>query len=156
MKQFLILLSFIIVSCGNTLSQTSATKNEKTGTTDPALKQLIEEFFHKYQDDSPAGAIDFIFSTNPALTVAQFNEMKDKLNETYQLIGAFHGEELITTKQTSPSLVFFSYLVKHDKQPLRFSFIFYKPKEQWLLYKFKFDDEVDAELEESGRIYFIE
>lgn len=121
---------------------------------DPELLEIINHFFKKYES-SPSNAVDYIFNTNKSFIPQQITELKDKLAGTALTIGAFNGYEQITTKNTSSSLTLYSYLAKHDKQPIRFTFIFYKPKDQWVLYKFKFDDSVDAELEESGRIYFI-
>ncbi len=150
MKYVLTLLSLIIFSCSNTTSE--AKSDAKT---EPEVQKIVDNFFSKYKDSSPSDAIDYIFGTNKSFMPEQIAELKNKLTTTTLAVGAFNGTEQITIKRTSPSLVFYSYLVKHDKQPLRFTFIFYKPKEQWILYKFKFDDQVDTELEESGRIYFI-
>ena len=30
--------------------------------------------------------------------------------------------------------------------------MFYKPKDDWLLYRFKYDDQMDIELEDAGKI----
>jgi len=148
MKYLLTLFTALIfiTSCSNAKPEVKAP--------DPALQKIIDTFFKKYES-SPSDAIDYIFSTNKSFMPQQITELKDKLASTALTVGAFNGYEQITTKNTSPSLTLFSYLAKHDKQPLRFTFIFYKPKEEWILYKFKFDDSIDAELEESGRIYFI-
>jgi hypothetical protein len=115
----------------------------------------MENFFGKYQD-SPSAAVDYIFSTNKSIPSQQVSELKDKLANGALTIGAYKGYEQIVTKSTSPSFSLVSYLVKHNNQPLRFTFILYKPEDEWKLYSFKFDDSVTAELEESGRIYFIQ
>eukprot|EP01133_Synstelium_polycarpum_P018594 gene18594-22248_t len=138
--------SRLVKRCGST--------KQEVKPIDPALQKMIDAFFKNYESN-PENAIDYIFSTNKSFMPQQIIELKGKLASTATTIGAFNGIEQITTKNTSQSLVLMSYLVKHEKQPLRFTFIFYKPKDQWILYKFKFDDNVDAELEESGRIYFI-
>ena len=150
MKYFYILVMALtfLNSCGK--AQTAINSDNS----DPALKEIINTFFKKYSN-SPSEAIDYIFKSNKSFTPQQASELKDKFRDASLKIGLFNGFEPITTKNTTSSFVLFSYLVKHDNQPIRFTFIFYKPKNDWMLYKFKFDDSLDAELEESGRIYFI-
>jgi len=148
----LTICSIALLNCSNTAQNTNGL--QETIVVDADLQKIVDTFFQKYQS-SPSESIDYIFSTNNSFTPNQLNDLKDKLQATINTVGNYNEAELITIKKTSASLVFFSYLVKHDKQPLRFTLMFYKPKANWILYKFKFDDSVDAELEESGRIYFI-
>ena len=125
--------------------------------TDPALQKIIDTFFKKYES-SPGDAVDYIFVTNKSLRASnlqQINTLKEKLTATTSVIGAFNGAERIMSKKATSSFIFFSYLAKHENEPLRFTFIFYKPKDEWELYRFKFDDSVDAELEEAGKLNLI-
>jgi len=142
---------FILISCSNT--KPNDQKKEEQENTE--VRAIINRFFKQYGEGKQDAAIDYIFGSNKSFSSEQITDLKSKLNTTLSAIGKFCGSEEITTKSTSPSLVYFSFLVKHEKQPLRFTFVFYRPKEKWLLYKFKFDDQVDTELEEAGRIYFI-
>lgn len=156
---FIILLVIVsIIGCNRSSNPVSQASSEST-TQQPDVTEAINyinTFFKMYKEDGTNKAIDYIFSSNASLSnVNQLANLKSKLDSTRQQIGNFNRQELITQKNSSNSLVLFSYLVKHDKQPLRFTFIFYKPKNNWTLYKFKFDDETDTELEESGKIYFI-
>lgn len=142
-----IIASFLLVltSCGNI--------KPKEKTEDPNLQKLMDTFFEKYKNNS-GEAIDFIFKTNTDIAPDQVKELKEKLSTINLLAGEYHGQEQITSQKATSSLVYFSFLVKHDK-PIRFIFMFYKPKDKWKIYKFKFDEQVDAELEESGKVYFI-
>jgi len=148
-KKLLFLFTLLIstlISCANNQSEEPIKDSE--------LKNIISNFFKKYEN-SPEAAIDYICSTNKTFTPEQTSDLKNKLLAIQSKIGKFQEIEQITSKQTSKSLILYSYLVKHEIQPLRVTFIFYKPNKQWILYKFKFDDDFDKELEESGRIYFI-
>ncbi|WP_259065494.1 hypothetical protein HDF24_01885 [Mucilaginibacter sp. X4EP1] len=114
---------------------------------------IIDTFFKKYKDDGTSPAIDYLFATNKLFTdTVQIGILKGKLDALRQSVGNYTGKEIIVQKSATPSLVFYSYLVKHDKSPIRFTFMFYKPKNEWVLYRFKYDDQVDAELEEAGKI----
>ena len=105
------------------------------------------------KENSPSQPIDYILGTNPYLnSPEQATELKKHLTGASDASGSVNGVELIAVKNVSPSFMLCTYLVKHDKQPLRFWFILYKPKDKWVLHRFKFDAQLDAELEEAGRI----
>jgi hypothetical protein len=42
--------------------------------------------------------------------------------------------------------------VKYDKQPVRFIFIFYKPKTTWNIYTFQFNTNLDEELTNAASV----
>jgi hypothetical protein len=120
------------------------------------INTYIAVFFKKYKDEGVSTAINYIFSSNTLLTdTTQLADLKNKVDSTRRNIGKYYGNSLIIKKNVSPDLVLLTYLVKHEKQPIRFSFIFYKADENWMLYKFQYDDQVISELEDSGKIYFI-
>jgi hypothetical protein len=113
----------------------------------------IDVFFKKYKVSSDS-AIDYLFSTNKlfAGNISQINLLKSKLDSLELVIGKYTGKELIAQKSTSPSLVLYSYLVKHENQPIRFIFMFYKPQNDWVLYRFNYDDAMDVEMVEGAKI----
>jgi hypothetical protein len=49
----------------------------------------------------------------------------------------------------------YSYLVKYDRQPLRFIFKFYKPNDKWVLYSYALDDSLDDEIQEAAKLYYL-
>jgi hypothetical protein len=114
---------------------------------------IIDTFFKKYKDGGTSPAIDYLFGTNKLFTdTVQIAGLKGKLDALRQSIGKYLGKEIIAQRSASPSLFFYSYLVKHENQPVRFTFIFYKPQNDWVLYRFKYDDQLDIELEDAGKI----
>jgi hypothetical protein len=118
-----------------------------------SVVSVIDTFFKKYKNDGTSAAIDFLFGTNKYFTnTAGIAQLKAKLDSLRQGIGMYLGKDLISQKNASNSLYFYSYLVKHEVQPLRFTFIFYKPQNDWVLYRFKYDDQMDIELEDAGKI----
>lgn len=118
-----------------------------------SVPAIIDAFFKKYKDKGADTAIDYLFSTNKLLAnLPQLPVLKAKLDSLPQSAGKYMGHELIAQKSASPSLFFYSYLVKFENQPYRFTFMFYKPGTEWELYRFKYDDQIDSELEEAGKI----
>jgi hypothetical protein len=117
-----------------------------------SVPAILETFFKKYKDSSDA-SIDYLFGTNKYFTnTGGINQLKMKLDSLRITLGAYVGKEIIVQKSASPSLVLYTYLVKHEIQPVRFTFMFYKPHSDWVLYRFKYDEEMDIELEEAGKI----
>jgi hypothetical protein len=112
----------------------------------------IDMFFKKYKT-SPDSAIDYIFATNKLFTnLAQINAVKAKLDSGQAALGKYLGKELISQKSVSPGFVGYTYLAKHENEPIRFTFIFYKPQNEWILYRFNFDDAIDTELFDALKI----
>ncbi|BAU52294.1 hypothetical protein [Mucilaginibacter gotjawali] len=118
-----------------------------------SVPAIIDAFFKKYKDKGADTAIDYLFGTNKLLAnLPQLPVLKAKLDSLPISAGKYMGHELIAQKSASPSLFFYSYLVKFENQPYRFTFMFYKPGNEWELYRFKYDDQLDSELEEAGKI----
>ena len=113
---------------------------------------VIDNFFKKYKN-SPDSAVEYLFGTNKYFSnPAGIAQLKGKLDSMRQSLGGFIGHELIVEKTASPSLVLYSVLVKHEIQPVRFTFIFYRPHSDWIFYRFLFDDQMDLEMEDGAKI----
>lgn len=137
----------------DTTTKATTTAAAPATTSTKTAAGILETFFKKYKDDGTSAAIDYLFGTNKYFTnTAGLNQLKSKLDSLRQGIGTYLGRDLIAQRQASNSLISYSYLVKHEIQPIRFTFMFYKAQNEWALYRFKYDDQMDAELEEAGRI----
>ncbi len=116
--------------------------------------QILERFFSKYRYNSRE-AVDFIFSKNPVFSgeaAQQAQHVKDKLAQAVPVLGKYYGREPITKQQIGSSLVLYSYLIQYERQPIRFTFKFYKPDREWFLLSFAFDDDLSDELEEAAKL----
>src|SRR6187549_144776 len=94
-----------------------------------APQQIIDDFFVTYKKDS-GKAIKELYKTNiwTERIKDDVENVANKLNGfTLDYVGKYYGYELITTKKFSESFELYSYLVKYDRQPIRFTFKFYKP-----------------------------
>ncbi len=135
-KIFLILCPVLMLIC-----TVAAKAQEQT----PA--DISKKFFEVYAA-KPMDAIDYIFSG-----VAQNRQVKDditaikkNLKVTIDQGGAYNGYELITEKGVGNTMKLMSYMAKYDKQPVRFIFIYYKPKDVWKIYTLQFNTNLDDEL----------
>ncbi|CAL2104426.1 conserved exported protein of unknown function [Tenacibaculum sp. 190130A14a] len=137
------LLTLLIV----TVFSTSILKAQST-------EEITKEFFKTYEK-SPQKAIDYAFGTNKWMDRNQdgIENVKNQLNNLLGLVGDYCGYEKITEKSIGESYKLVSYMIKYDRQPIRFTFIFYKPKNKWQVLNFQYDDKLDDELEESGKVY---
>lgn len=126
-----------------------------SGQTNP--DDLISNFFKEYAK-TPSKAVEEIYATNPWTTRIQdgIERMKNEVNKyTIDYVGKYYGYELITKKQFSESFVLYSYMVKYDRQPMRFIFKLYKPNDKWTLFSFKIDSDLDDEIEQAAKLYYL-
>lgn len=122
-------------------------------------EQLTATFFKTFEKEGSSVALDQLYATNPWMSrstdgITKLKSQVEDLNEDF--VGKYHGYEKITKKALGSSYMLLSYMVKYDRQPIRFIFHYYKPKDHWVLYSFKFDASIDDELEEAAKIYFQE
>lgn|SRR5690554_6722642 len=115
---------------------------------------MVNAFYATYQKDAGKAVRD-LYATNKWTSLIQ--EDVDKIVRTVNgftlsYMGEYYGYELITSKKFSESFILYSYMTKYDRQPIRFIFKFYKPKDKWLLYSFALDDDLDDEIEESAKL----
>lgn len=150
---FFALTVLVCTFCSSVFAQqptTTAAKPAAAGLIGPTT--LIEKFFKSYDKESTTKAMIDIFKTNPLIDSNSLVKLITKIDTTRSIIGPYTGKELIVQRKASNSLVLYSYLVKHQNQPLRFTFMFYKPKNDWVIYRLYFDDSVSSELEQSAKI----
>lgn len=122
-------------------------------------KEIIDDFFSNFENHGADVAVTELYKTNPWTTRIQdaINNVKNQLSQYDEnLVGKYHGHELIVTKKLGESYVLHSYFLKFDRQFLRLTFQFYKPLNEWRLYSFQFDDSYADEIEEAARLYYMD
>ena len=139
------LLTLLIV----TVLSTNVLKAQAT------TEEITTEFFKTYEK-SPQKAVDYVFATKKWMIDRNkdgIENVKTQLTSFLGLVGDYYGYEKITEKSVGESYKLVSYMIKYDRQPVRFTFVFYKPKDKWQVQNFQYDDNLDDELEESGKVY---
>jgi hypothetical protein len=138
---------FLLTCLGILLCRISVKAQEQT----PA--GISKKFFELYAT-KPMDAIDYIFAD--VKKNKQINEditaIKKNLKVTIDQDGEYYGYELITEKGVGSNFKLLSYMVKYDKQPVRFIFIYYRPKDVWKIYTFQFNTNMDEELTNAAAV----
>lgn len=121
-------------------------------------QNLLNIFFKAYEKDA-GKAVKELYATNKWTERAKDDIEKivgivNGFTESY--MGKYNGYEIITTKKFSESFMLYSYLVKYDRQPIRFIFKFYKPSDKWVLYSFSLDDNLDDEIQEAAKLFYLD
>lgn len=118
-------------------------------------QKIIDEFFSLYKSKDVDTSLDYLFGTNKWMVNSkdQIEEVKSKLKGTLKLVGDYYGYSLITKKSVGDHYWLYTFMVRYDRQPIRFSILFYKPSDQWRLMNFSYDDNLGDELEEAAKAY---
>ncbi len=96
-------------------------------------KEIVEQFFNEFETKGSSVALDNLYKPNKwmarnADAISQLKSQIEGLNEDY--VGKYYGYEFLLEKQLADSYILMSYLVKYDRQPIRFTFQFYKPNKE--------------------------
>ena len=115
-------------------------------------EDYIKKFFIDFPKDSNK-AVDELYSTNHyTKEMAESISNMKKVAENYpSALGNFYGYELITKKECTNNFILFSYFVRYDRQPMKFTFEFYKPNDKWTLYSLNFANNIDEDVEQAAR-----
>lgn len=112
-------------------------------------ENITEHFFELFQAKSSDAAFDYAWSTNKWLITdtTSTHEKKIQFKKGIALLGQYYGYELIEKVALTDSYVLFNYLLKFDRQPLKITFILYKPNQSWQMIEMKFDVKLDDDIE---------
>lgn len=108
-------------------------------------EQQVTEFFETYETQSDE-AIQTLLS-NKWISESDVNELLTLHSNAMANLGKYYGFEKIAEKKTANSLIFYYYLVKYERQPIRFIIKFYKPDKEWLAYSFFYDDNLEEDID---------
>lgn len=119
-------------------------------------KDILDKFFEIYKTD-PAKALDYIYGTTEWIDSEGdgVKKLKDQLTQYKELLGEYQEEEFLHKGDLGKDFTIYIYFAKYDRQPLRFTFQFYRPKDEWIVYSFKFDDNFNDDLEELLKYEYI-
>ena len=119
------------------------------------VKETITTTFFKNYKENPTKAYVDLFTNNKWMKdkKSDIETVKIKLTELLSSLGEYYGYEPITEKSSGESYVLKSFLVRYERQPLRFTFVLYKPNDSWQIQNFTYDAGIDDELGEAAKVY---
>jgi len=120
------------------------------GHTDNGYHGKIHTFFSKIKAGKVEEAVDFVYSDNPWLQKMpdQIQTIKNQLMSLDKLVGSYQSHEKLLEKVVADRYAYLYYFVAYDRQPLRFTFAYYKPKDRWMLFSFQFNTDITDQIAE--------
>ena len=118
-------------------------------------EKIIENFFQDYQQGDPGTAQDNLYQHMPWSDRIrdELDKMRSQFTGLQSLVGKYYGNDFVVKKELAGSFSVYSYLARFERQPVRFTFKFYKPQDKWFLYGFSYDDDFSQEMEEAVKVY---
>lgn len=118
-------------------------------------QDISNKFFSIYKQGDSDKALDYLFSNSPYAKDIQegIDDVKRKLKRHVDQIGEYRGYDLLTKRTAGPNLILFTFLVRHDREPMTFQMLYYRPNDKWQMQNLKYSNSTDEELEEASKAY---
>ena len=119
------------------------TINHKPNPTNPPadIAGPIDTFFKGLKSGDYASSYEtFLAGTRLGAQKEKMSVFISKTQEAFGLYGKLHDYEIFDNYSVGSNVLVLTYLSRHDVQPLRWRFIFYRPEKSWTLINMGFDD----------------
>ncbi len=119
------------------------TINHKPNNTPPPaeLAAMIDQFFKQLKVGNYPVAYDNFLSGSPMGAQTEKKSLFiSKTEEAFGIYGEFTDYELYDNYTIGSNVYILTYLTRHEKQPLRWRFVFYRPDKTWRVINMGFDD----------------
>lgn len=105
------------------------------------LAAPIDKFFKGLKTGDYSGAYEnFLAGTRLGSQKEKMSVFISKTQEAFGIYGKLNDYEVFDNYSVGSNVVVLTYLSRHDLQPLRWRFIFYRPDKTWGLINMGFDD----------------
>ncbi len=104
-------------------------------------EKIVKNFFDLYKQNRIEQALDYLFSSNPVLynKSESIKNLKNTFTNIEKVLGSFKDYTISYSQEHFESLKIIIIYVRYEKQPLRLLFVFYKPENRWITYRFEID-----------------
>jgi len=119
------------------------TINHKPNPTNPPadIARPIDTFFKGLKSGDYSSSYEtFLAGTRLGAQKEKMSVFISKTQEAFGLYGKLHDYEIFDNYSVGSNVLVLTYLSRHDVQPLRWRFIFYRPEKSWTLINMGFDD----------------
>jgi len=107
----------------------------------PEISGPIDKFFKTLKTGDYANAYEgFLAGTRLGAQKEKMSVFVSKTQEAFGIYGKLNDYEVFDNYSVGSNVLVLTYLTRHDLQPLRWRFIFYRPDKQWTLINMGFDD----------------
>jgi hypothetical protein len=117
--------------------------NHKANPTNPPAEIAgpIDKFFKGLKTGDYANSYEtFLAGTRLGAQKEKMSVFISKTQEAFGLYGKLNDYEIFDNYSVGSNVLVLTYLSRHDVQPLRWRFIFYRPQKTWGLINMGFDD----------------
>jgi hypothetical protein len=117
--------------------------NHKPNPTNPPaeIAGSIDKFFKGLKAGDYANSYEtFLAGTRLGAQKEKMSVFISKTQEAFGLYGKLNDYEIFDNYSIGSNVLVLTYLSRHDVQPLRWRFIFYRPNKTWGLINMGFDD----------------
>ena len=117
--------------------------NHKPNATNPPAEIAgpIDKFFKGLEAGDYANSYEtFLTGTRLGAQKEKMSVFISKTQEAFGLYGKMNDYEIFDNYSVGSNVLVLTYLSRHDVQPLRWRFIFYRPNKTWGLINMGFDD----------------
>jgi hypothetical protein len=108
---------------------------------------IVKNFFNLYKSKSINESFNYLFSTNNLIPNEDVQNIKNQVSKYSSVLGNYYGKETFSKEKINLSIEVHSYVLKYERQPVRFILTFYKPNKKWKIQNFKISDGFIEELE---------
>jgi hypothetical protein len=107
----------------------------------PEVAAAIDKFFDGLKGGDYANAYEsFLAGTRLGAQKEKMSVFISKTQEAFGIYGKLNDYEIFDNYGVGSNVLVLTYLSRHDLQPLRWRFIFYRPQKSWRLINMGFDD----------------
>ncbi len=119
-----------------------ALNHKPNATTPPAeIAVPIAKFFNSLKGGDYANAYEtFLAGSRLGRQKEKMSVFISKTQEAFGLYGPLNDYEIFDNYSIGSNVLVLTYLSRHDFQPLRWRFIFYRPAKTWGIINMGFDD----------------
>lgn len=117
--------------------------NHKPNATNPPAEIAgpIDKFFKGLKAGDYANSYEtFLAGTRLGSQKEKMSAMVSRTEEGFGIYGKMNDYEIFDNYSVGSNVLVLTYLSRHDVQPLRWRFIFYRPDKSWHLINMGFDD----------------
>ena len=106
-----------------------------------SYQAMSDKFFDMLRQDQATAAVDYMFSTNPALKKVpdQAEQLKTQFGSLRTLMGPYISHTKLAETKVAGMFVYQHYFVAYDRQPISVRIKYYKPGATWVCYGLQFD-----------------